>query len=164
MPLGRPPQPLDAAMLLRALIAWCRGDRAVCHMVQVPSVAREDARRTHRERQRLVVERVQHVNRIKGLLATQGIYGFQPSRRDRRARLVELRSGDGHELPWRLRREIEREFKRLELVLEQIEAVEAERDATVTEPAAGDADAAKRSEERRVGKEGRSRWSPDSLE
>jgi hypothetical protein len=44
---------LDAAMLLRALIAWCRGDRAACHMVQVPSVAREDARRTHRERQRL---------------------------------------------------------------------------------------------------------------
>jgi len=61
---------LDAAMLLRALIAWCRGDRAACHMVQVPSVEREDARRTHRERQRLVTERVQHVNRIKGLLAT----------------------------------------------------------------------------------------------
>ena len=134
---------LDAAMLLRALIAWWRGDRAACHMVQVPSVEREDARRTHRERQRLIVERVQHVNRIKGLLATQGIYDFQPLRRDRWARLVELRSGDGHELPSRLRREIEREFKRLELVLEQIEAVEAERDATVTEPAAGDVDAAK---------------------
>ncbi len=46
-------------------------------------------------------------------------------------------------MPLRLRREIEREFKRLELVLAQIEAVEAERDATVTEPAAGDVDAAK---------------------
>ena len=65
---------LDAAMLLRALMAWWRGDRAACHMVQVPSVEREDARRTHRERQRLISERVQHVNRIKGLLATQGIY------------------------------------------------------------------------------------------
>jgi transposase len=69
---------LDAAMLLRALIAWWRGDRAACHMVQVPSVEREDARRTHRERQRLISERVQHVNRIKGLLATQGIYDHQP--------------------------------------------------------------------------------------
>jgi len=56
---------LDAAMLLRALMAWCRGDHAACRMVQVPSVEREDARRTHRERQRLIAERVQHVNRIK---------------------------------------------------------------------------------------------------
>jgi transposase len=134
---------LDAAMLLRALIAWWRGDRAACHMVQVPSVEREDARWTHRERQRLIVERVQHVNRIKGLLAAQGICDYQPLRRDRWARLAELRTGDGRELPPRLRQEIEREFKRLELVLEQIEAVEAERDAAVAEPAVGDADAAK---------------------
>ena len=134
---------LDAAMLLRALMAWCRGDRAVCSMVQVPSVEREDARRTHRERQRLIAERVQHVNRIKGLLATQGIYDVQPLRRDRWERLDELRTGDGRELPPRLRREIEREFKRLELVLEQIEATEAERDAAVAVPAADDADAAK---------------------
>jgi transposase len=74
---------LDAAMLLRALMAWCRGDLAACRMVQVPSVEREDARRTHRERQRLITERVQHVNRVKGLLATQGIYLFLPLRRDR---------------------------------------------------------------------------------
>ena len=134
---------LDAAMLLRALMAWCRGDRTACHMVQVPSVEREDARRTHRERQRLIAERVQHVNRVKGLLATQGIYMFQPLRRDRWARLEELRTGDGHELPARLHREIEREFRRLELVLEQIEASEAERDAAVAAPAPDDVDAAK---------------------
>jgi transposase len=134
---------LDAAMLLRALMAWCRGDRAACRMVQVPSVEREDARRTHRERQRLITERVRHVNRVKGLLATQGVYEFRPLRRDRWARLGELRTGDGRELSQRLRQEIEREFRRLELVLEQIEAVEAERDAAVAAPAADDADAAK---------------------
>jgi transposase len=134
---------LDAAMLLRALMAWWRGDRAACHMVQVPSVEREDARRTHRERQRLIAERVQHVNRIKGLLATQGIYDVQPLRRDRWERLDELRTGDGRDLSPRLRQEIEREFKRLELVLEQIAAVEAERDASVAAPAVDDPDAAK---------------------
>ena len=134
---------LDAAMLLRALVAWCRGDRAACHMVQVPSAEREDARRTHRERQRLIAERVQHVNRIKGLLATQGIYVFQPLRRDRWERLEELRTGDGRALPPRLRREIEREFRRLELVLEHIEASEAERDAAAAAAAAEDADAGK---------------------
>jgi transposase len=134
---------LDAAMLLRASMAWWRGDRAACHMVQVPSVEREDARRTHRERQRLITERVQHVNRLKGLLAARGIYDYQPLRRDRWTRLADLHTGDGRELPPRLRRELERELKRLELVLEQIETVEAERDAAATEPAVGDADAAK---------------------
>jgi transposase len=134
---------LDAAMLLRALMAWCRGDQAACRMVQVPSAEREDARRTHRERQRLIAERVQHVNRIKGLLATQGIYDYQPLRRDRWERLETLRTGDGRKFPLRLRREIEREFRRLELVLEQIVAVEAERDAAVAAPAAEDVDAKK---------------------
>src|SRR5258707_2725157 len=33
--------------------------------VRVPSVEQEDARRLHRERHRLIQERVQHVNRIK---------------------------------------------------------------------------------------------------
>jgi len=134
---------LDAAMLLRALMAWCRGDQAACRMVQVPSAEREDARRTHRERQRLIAERVQHVNRIKGLLATQGIYDYHPLRRDRWKRLETLRTGDGRELPPRLRREIERELRRLELVLEQIAASEAERDAAVAGPAAEDVDAEK---------------------
>jgi transposase len=134
---------LDAAMLLRALMAWCRGDHAACRMVQVPSVEREDARRTHRERQRLIAERVQHVNRIKGLLATQGVYAFQPLRRDRWERLKEVRTGDGRDLPQRLRGEIEREFRRLELVLEQVAAAEAERDAAVANPAIEDADAEK---------------------
>lgn len=134
---------LDAAMLLRALMAWWRGDQAACRMVQVPSLEREDARRTHRERQRLIAERVQHVNRVKGLLASQGIYDFRPLRQDRWECLKELRTGDGHELPIRLRRELEREFKRLELVLEQIAAVEAERDAAVAEPGPEDVDAGK---------------------
>lgn len=57
--------------------------------------------------------------------------------------LSELRTGNGHELPSRLRRELKREFKRLDLVLEQIAVVEAERDAAVTAPVPEDADAEK---------------------
>src|SRR5829696_1428400 len=74
--------------------------------------------------------------------STQGVYDFQPLRRDRWERLQGLRTGDDRELPLHLRREIERECKRLELVLEQIAATEAERDAAVAVPAADDADAA----------------------
>lgn len=100
-------------------------------MVHPPSPAEEDARRTHRERQRLIKERVGHVNRIKGLLATQGIYDHQPIHKDRRQAFAELRTADGEPLPSRLRQELERELTRLELVLDQIRQVEAERDAVL---------------------------------
>jgi hypothetical protein len=54
--------------------------------VRVPSVAEEDDRRLHRERDRLINERIQHVNRIKSLLAIHGIYSYEPLRRDRMQR------------------------------------------------------------------------------
>jgi transposase len=100
--------------------------------VRVPAPADEDARRTHRERQNLLKERGRHVNRIKGLCAQQGVYGYEPIRRDRHEQLARLVTGDGRPLPPRLRAEIGRELRRLELVLEQIGAVEAERDAAAS--------------------------------
>ena len=86
-------------------------------------------RRRHRERGRLINERIQHVNRIKGLLAIHGIYDYQPLRRDRMPRLERLRSADGRTLPPRLKAEILRELQRLELILGMIKTIEAERDA-----------------------------------
>jgi transposase len=113
-------------------MAHRRGEPKVVSVVRVPSVAEEDARRLHRERHRLVGERTQHVNRIKGLLATRGIYDYEPLRRDRRAHLAALRTGDGGALPPRLAAEIGRELTRLELVLAMIGEIEAERDAIAT--------------------------------
>jgi transposase len=124
---------LDAAALLRALMAWCRGEPRVCAMVRVPSVEEEDARRTTRERANLLKERVRHVNRVKGLLATQGIYDFQPLRPDRLERLEGLVTGDGRRLPERLATEIRRHLTRLALVLEMLAEVEAERDRAAAE-------------------------------
>jgi len=43
----------------------------------------------------LIVELVRHVNRVKGLLFSQGISGYEPLRRDRRRRLDTLQTGDG---------------------------------------------------------------------
>jgi transposase len=77
---------IDVEALLRSLMAWARGERAVCSMVRAPSPEEEDARRLTRERGTLMVERVRHVNRIKGLLATQGVFVFEPIRKDRRQR------------------------------------------------------------------------------
>jgi transposase len=56
------------------------------------------------------------------------VSGYEPSRRDRRARLETLRTGDGRELPERLKVQILRELDRLELTLSQIKAIETERD------------------------------------
>ena len=71
---------IDVMALLRALIAIDRGERHVCAVVRVPSIEEEDARRSHRERQRLIRERTGHINRIKGLLFAQGIRGIEPKR------------------------------------------------------------------------------------
>ena len=120
---------LDGEALLRALLAYKRGEPRVCAMVVAPSPEAEDRRQVCRERQTLIGERVTHVNRIKGLLFAQGISDYAPLRRDRRARLEALRTGDGRALPVHLKAQISRELDRLELLLEQIRTVEAEQDA-----------------------------------
>jgi transposase len=135
---GRQPKTdgIDATRLLRSLMAYLRGEPKVWSVVRVPSVAEEDARRLHRERNRLINERNQHVNRIKGLCAIHGIYHYQPMRRDRLAQLERLRTVQGDELPARLMAELRRELQRLQLVLEMIDSLEADRDAIVTDEAA----------------------------
>ena len=118
---------IDGEALVRALLAYKRGEPRVCAMVRVPTPEEEDRRRISRERKALTTERVRHVNRIKGLLFGQGVSGYEPLRRDRRQRLDELRTGDGRELPCHLNAQISRELDRLELLLEQIKAIESER-------------------------------------
>jgi len=120
---------IDGEALLRALLAYKRGEPRVCAMVKAPTPEEEDRRRLCRERKVLIAERVSHVNRIKGLLFCQGVSGYQPLDRDRRGRLDELKTGYGRPLPKHLKVQIGRELDRLELLLEQIKAVEAERDA-----------------------------------
>jgi transposase len=124
---------IDGEALLRALLAYKRGEPRVCVMVKAPTPEEEDRRRLSRERKVLVAERVEHVNRIKGLLFSQGVSGYEPLRRDRRKRLDELMTGDGRALPAHLKTQISRELDRLELLLDHIKAVEVERDGLLTE-------------------------------
>jgi transposase len=135
---------IDGEALLRALLAHKRGEPRVCAMINTPTPEDEDRRRLCRERKVLTNERISHVNRIKGLLFSQGVSGYEPLRRDRRRRVEELKTGDGRPLPRHLKAQITRELDRLELLLEQIKAVETERDgllasqqrAAAPEPAA----------------------------
>ena len=119
---------IDGEALVRTLLAYKRGEPRVCAMVRAPTPDAEDRRRISRERKTLTAERVQHVNRIKGLLFAQGIGDYEPLHRDRRTRLDALATGDGRPLPVHLKAQISRELDRLELLLEQIKAVETERD------------------------------------
>ncbi len=118
---------IDGQALLRVLMAYKRGEPRVCAMVRPPSPEDEDRRRIGRERDTLIKERTQHVNRIKGLLFTQGVLDYEPMRRDRRARLEGLRTGLGNPVPSHLKKAIGRELDRLEMLMDQIAAVERER-------------------------------------
>jgi transposase len=118
---------LDAVGMLRVLAAFLRGDRQSCSMVRVPTPDEEDAKRTHRERESLVQERVRIENRIEALLFTQGIRK-RPSLRSWDRDLAVLRTGDGRVLPIHLRSELDRLRRRFVMTLELIREVESERD------------------------------------
>jgi transposase len=122
---------LDGETLLRTLMAWARGERRVCSMVLAPSPEEEDRRRLTRERSTLLKERIQHTNRIRGLLGGQGVRDYNPLRRDRFERLEALRTGNGHELPAMLKAEIRRELDRIALATMQLATVERARDALI---------------------------------
>ena len=104
---------IDGETLVRTLLAYKRGEPRVCAMVKAPTPEEEDRRRICRERKTLVGERVEHVNRIKGLLFAQGVSDYEPLKRNRRARLEELKTGDGRPLPAHLKAQISRELDRL---------------------------------------------------
>jgi transposase len=116
--------------LLRVLGATFTGDRDACRVVNVPSIAEEDAKRPHREREYLVQERIRIENRIAALLATQGV-SKRPSLRSWDADLNALQTGDGRSIPPFLKAELSRLRRRLVITLDMIREVEAERQQAV---------------------------------
>jgi transposase len=96
----------------------------VWSVLREPSPEDEDARRVHRELQRLTQERIAHTNRIGSLLVLHNLRpGIVIGGRDW------LGWWDRHrdQVPSQLRAEIEREGARLKLVREQVRMVEAAR-------------------------------------
>src|ERR1039458_5405817 len=64
---------LDAASLVVMLIRWHLGERKHWRTGQAPSPEAEDLRQLHRELISLKGERTEHINRIKGLMASIGL-------------------------------------------------------------------------------------------
>jgi transposase len=120
---------IDADLLLRTCLAFLRGAPRVCSTVPIPDQDDEDARHLVREREDLIAERIGLTNRIGAILATLGVEGFDPLRRDRRVRIEEVRTALGEPIPENAKARILRLIERLELVLDQIRVVESQRDA-----------------------------------
>jgi transposase len=129
---------LDAWRLLRQLERYAGGDRHALRVVRVPSVEAEDARRLHREVERLRGERTAHANRIRGLLVLHGLR--VALRRNFVERLGEARVTGGGPVPPQLCAELVREFGRWQLVNEHVKQLEAALNAQLA--ADGEADPA----------------------
>jgi transposase len=115
---------IDGELLLRTLMAYSRGEPRVVRIVRVPSEAAEDARRTSRERERLVTEQTAHTNRIKALLRLLGLAAGTLRRRNWLVWLEQQRDWQGQPLPPHLLAEVKREHARLMLVRDQLKALE----------------------------------------
>ena len=118
---------LDTALLKRVFLGWLRGEPDHCHMVAIPPLEEEDARRPNRERENLIGERTRIVNRMKACLARLGIRSFKPTLRKAPEQLSALRTPEGVPLPPNTLDELQRDLARLHLVVAQIKAIETAR-------------------------------------
>lgn len=120
---------VDLAKLLRMLIRHHAGDQDLWGIVRVPGPGVEDRLQLHRHRWALSTERTRHINRIKGLLANQGVN--LPVNGDFPAQLEKARTWDGSPLAPGLARRLLREHERLQLVEQQVKAIEQEQRQTL---------------------------------
>jgi transposase len=96
-------------------------------MARVPTIAKEDAKRPHRERECLGGERTRIVNRIKASLARLGIRNFKPTLRNAAERLATVHTPEGMPLPPNALAELQRDTARLGFVVSQIREIEEAR-------------------------------------
>ena len=117
---------LDVQKLLTMLIRYHFGEHKVWSVVHVPSPEEEDRRQLHRELRTLKKEKTRTTNRIKGLLASQGIRLESPLDLSDRG-LDAIRLWDGSPLPVSLKSRLQREGEHVLFLKREILALEAER-------------------------------------
>lgn len=118
---------LDAGKLVTMLIRAEGGEQKVWSVVKVPTPAEEDRRQVHRELLFARRDRGRHTNRIKGLLAAQGV----PLARIQElpTHLVTARQWDGTPLPPLLCARLEREWEAVLGYTTRVRALKQERRA-----------------------------------
>lgn len=126
---------LDAAMIVGALLRFVAGDELACRMIRIPDAEAEDARNLHREMHAIKSEKTAHTNRIKSLLAAQGITDVKIDR-DFKRFLEEVQTADGNQLLPGLKERLAREFDRLALAVEQIRQLQMQQAEMLRQAAA----------------------------
>jgi len=116
---------MDVGKLLTMLIRYVQGEKKVWSVIHPPSPQEEDQRQLHRELMALKRERTHHINRIKGLLASQGV--SLAIKADFLDQLEAVRVWDGSGLLEGLRNSLVREHQRYQLVQEQVHQIELAR-------------------------------------
>ena len=114
---------LDLASLLNLLARYVQGDRRVWRVVRVPSVTDEDARHVPRTWETLTADRTRLINRITGLLLTQGVH--LPIDKDFLAHLRTAQIWDGSPVPPGLQERLRADWA----LLQQVEGQLRERKA-----------------------------------
>jgi len=122
---------IDARKLLRMLMRYHGGERKLWSVVRVPSEEAEDGRNLNRELEVLSKERNNHRNRIFGLLIQQGIQIRNPSSKTFLKELDLLKTWKDKQLSIDFKDRVEREYKRLKMVEEQIKLLKKEREKGV---------------------------------
>lgn len=117
---------VDVEKLLDLLIRYNTGYRQAFRVVHVPSEEAEDARRLHRERDRLVKERTRLKNQMLSQLVTLGQPELKLKRGGFETWLDELKDGVGKLLPLLLKAELKRTWRRYCLTEDLLKEVEAE--------------------------------------
>jgi transposase len=118
---------LDVHKLLTMLLRHVAGEKRVWSIVRVPSVEEEDRRHLHRALATAKRDRTRVINRLKGLLASQGL--AMPHSRDFQQQLESLRLWDGSPLPAGLRLRLGQEWEHVKALAQRIAQLEAERRA-----------------------------------
>ena len=124
---------LDLVGLLRLLERYGEGEQRVWHVVRVPTVAEEDARHLHRVRETLQQERTRLINRLHGLLTTQGV--TIPLHADFLDRLATATGWDGTPLPTGLCQRLRSVWAQLGFLNAQLADVDASWAALASDPA-----------------------------
>jgi transposase len=117
---------LDVGQLLRLVIRYHLGEERVYSALRIPPPEAEDARHMHRSLKGLKGAQNRATNRIRGLLATQGIR-LQKIGPGLEQRLVELRDWEGQPLRPGLRQRLAEACRHWEYVREQIGRIESQR-------------------------------------
>ena len=120
---------LDARKLLGMLLRYHAGELKVWSVVRIPTVDQEDQRQLHRELRTMKNERTRVLNRMHGLLASQGLQ--LPKGRKVCSFLEGMRLWDGSPVPAGLRARLQREWEHAQFLQAKILELQHQRSRAI---------------------------------